>query len=155
MKTSQGPVVAWQPRVDGVFLTEPPQHSVLRGHVSNVPVITGVFAMSCLRTEFICTQGNCEDDGSVFGIPTLNISYVDNYFRWSTVCFMSSSSTTADVKDYVKLVMMPRANDKEIDDLLVHYPDDIRAGCPFDTGFKNALGICLFWRLAEVEPHVD
>jgi acetylcholinesterase len=38
----QGLVLAWLPRVDGVFLTEPPQYSVLRGHVSNVPMISGV-----------------------------------------------------------------------------------------------------------------
>ena len=68
---------------------------------------------------------------------------------------MGSSSTTAHVKDYVKQIMMPGASDKEIDGLLVHYPDDLRAGCPFHTGMKNALGICLFWRLTEVEPHVD
>jgi acetylcholinesterase len=37
----QGLVLAWLPRVDGVFLTEPPEYSVLRGHVSNVPLITG------------------------------------------------------------------------------------------------------------------
>jgi hypothetical protein len=37
----QGLVLAWMPRVDGVFLTEPPEYSVLRGHVSNVPLITG------------------------------------------------------------------------------------------------------------------
>ena len=43
---SQGLVLAWLPRVDGVFLTEPPQHAVLRGHVSNVPMITGAFATS-------------------------------------------------------------------------------------------------------------
>jgi acetylcholinesterase len=43
---SQGLVLAWLPRVDGVFLTEPPQHAVLRGHVANVPMITGVFSLS-------------------------------------------------------------------------------------------------------------
>jgi len=37
----QGLVLAWLPRVDGVFLTEPPQHAVLRGHVADIPVITG------------------------------------------------------------------------------------------------------------------
>ena len=36
--------------------------------------------------------------------------------------------------------MMPRATSKETDDLLVHYPDKLKAGCPFDTGIKNALG---------------
>ena len=57
---------------------------------------------------------------------------------------MGSSSTSAHVKDYVKQIMMPRAHDKEIDGLLVHYPDDLEAGCPFHTGTKNALGIRLF-----------
>jgi hypothetical protein len=35
--------------------------------------------------------------------------------------------------------MMPRAKDNEIDGLLAHYPDDQRAGSPFDTGIRNAL----------------
>ena len=59
------------------------------------------------------------------------------------------------MKDYLKLFMMPRANDKEIDGLLQHYPDDQRAGCPFDTGIKNALGICLLLEVTEIEPHVN
>jgi len=37
--------------------------------------------------------------------------------------------------------MMPRATDKEIDNLLVHYPDDQRAGSPFDTGPLNVLSM--------------
>ena len=45
----QGLVLAWLPRVDGVFLTEPPQHSVLRGHVSDVPVITGMLLCCVFR----------------------------------------------------------------------------------------------------------
>ncbi|KAI0298094.1 carotenoid ester lipase precursor [Multifurca ochricompacta] len=101
----QGLVLAWLPRVDGVFLTEPPQHAVLRGHVSNVPMITG----------------NCDDEGSLFSISTKNIS------------------TSADMKDYLKLYMMPKAKDAEIDLLMKYYPDDQRAGSPFDTGLKNAL----------------
>ena len=68
---------------------------------------------------------------------------------------MAFPSTAADVKDFVKHIMMPRANDKEIDGLLVHYPDDLAAGSPFDTGTKNALGIYLLLEVAEVGPHVD
>ena len=37
----KGLALAWLPRVDGIFLTEPPQHAVVRGHVSNIPMITG------------------------------------------------------------------------------------------------------------------
>ncbi|KAI9454072.1 carotenoid ester lipase precursor [Lactarius psammicola] len=101
----QGLVLAWMPRVDGVFLTEPPQYSVLRGHVSNIPMITG----------------NCDDEGSLFSLSTINIS------------------TTAELKDYLKLYMMPKAKDSEVDLLLKYYPNDQRAGCPFDTGIKNGL----------------
>lgn len=52
-----------------------------------------------------------------------------------------SYSSNADMKDYLKLYMMPRAKDKEIDGLMVHYPDDPRAGSPFDTGIKNMLSM--------------
>lgn len=34
---------------------------------------------------------------------------------------------------------MTKAKDSEVDLLLKYYPDDQRAGCPFDTGLKNAL----------------
>jgi acetylcholinesterase len=74
----QGLVLAWLPRVDGHFLTEPPQYSVLRGHVADVPMITGMVpVMIYYNTEFIFTKGNCDDEGSLFSISTINISYVD------------------------------------------------------------------------------
>jgi hypothetical protein len=50
--------------------------------------------------------------------------------------------------------MMPRATVQEIDRLLVHYPDDLTAGCPFDTGFENALGKPSSER-GEAETHAD
>jgi len=91
------------PRVDGVFLTEPPQFAVLRGHVSNVPMIAG----------------NCDDEGSLFSFQGRNIS------------------TTAELKTYMKTFMMSRAKDSDVDLLLEYYPDDPRAGSPFDTGDEN------------------
>ena len=50
----QGLILAWLPRVDGVFLTEPPQVAVLRGHVSNVPMITGT--LRCRK--FVASWGS-------------------------------------------------------------------------------------------------
>ena len=44
------------------------------------------------------------------------------------------------MKDFLKLYVMPKAKDNEIDLLFKYYPDDQWAGCPFDTGIKNALG---------------
>jgi hypothetical protein len=48
------------------------------------------------------------------------------------------------MRDYLKLYMMPRAPDSEIDLLLQYYPDDQTAGSPFGTGFKNALSMAAF-----------
>ncbi|KAI0052207.1 carotenoid ester lipase precursor [Auriscalpium vulgare] len=101
----QGLVLAWLPRVDGDFLKAPPQHLVLQGSVANVPFISG----------------NCDDEGSLFSIASVNIS------------------TSADFKAYLKLFMMPTASDAQIDLLLRYYPDTPAAGCPFDTGLKNML----------------
>jgi len=64
----QGLALAWLPRVDGVFLTEPPQHAVVRGHVANVPMITG----------------NCDDEGSLFSLSSLNLTttaHVGEYLK--------------------------------------------------------------------------
>jgi len=66
-------------------------------------------------------SGNCDDEGTLFSISTMNIS------------------TTADLKDYLKLYIMPKATDSQVDLFLEYYPDDQRAGSPFDTGIKNAL----------------
>ncbi|KAH9051980.1 carotenoid ester lipase precursor [Lactarius vividus] len=105
MFSYQALILAWLPRVDGVFLTEPPQHSVLRGNVANVPIITG----------------NCDDEGSLFSFSR-----------------RTSRNTTAELKDYMRQYMMRTATDSEIDLLLKYYPDDQRAGSPFDTGYNNA-----------------
>ena len=48
-------------------------------------------------------------------------------------------STTAEVEQYLKSFMLPTAPKSEVDLLLEYYPDDVTAGCPFDTGFLNVL----------------
>ncbi|KZV67946.1 carotenoid ester lipase precursor [Peniophora sp. CONT] len=115
----QGLVLAWLPRVDGVFLAAPPQHSVLRNQVSNVPMITG----------------NCDDEGSLFSISASNIT------------------TTSQLHTYFKTYMLPNATDAQIDLMLRYYPDDPRAGCPFDTGLRNAMGP-QFKRVAAIQGDV-
>jgi hypothetical protein len=49
-------------------------------------------------------------------------------------CF---DSNTDELKTYMKAFMMSRAKDSDIDLLLQYYPDDQRAGSPFDTGDRN------------------
>ncbi|KAI0322092.1 carotenoid ester lipase precursor [Amylostereum chailletii] len=64
----QGLVLAWLPRVDGIFLTGPPQHLVLQGSVANIPTI----------------QGNCDDEGALFSISSTNLTTTAAVKGWLT-----------------------------------------------------------------------
>ncbi|GJE92627.1 carotenoid ester lipase precursor [Phanerochaete sordida] len=50
--------LSWQPRVDGVFVTDVPQTLVKQGSVADVPFV----------------NGNCDDEGTLFSLATLNIT---------------------------------------------------------------------------------
>ncbi|KAJ8454076.1 hypothetical protein ONZ51_g13237 [Trametes cubensis] len=52
--------VPWSPRVDGVFFKHDSARLLLYGQVADVPVVVG----------------DCEDEGTLFSIPSLNITYV-------------------------------------------------------------------------------
>ncbi|KAF8836216.1 alpha/beta-hydrolase [Paxillus ammoniavirescens] len=54
----QSLILTWQPRVDGVFLTDDPQKLVQRGSVADVPFV----------------NGDCDDEGTLFSFSTLNIT---------------------------------------------------------------------------------
>jgi acetylcholinesterase len=54
----QSVALAWEPRVDGVFLTHSPQKLVLDGKVADIPFITG----------------DCDDEGTLFALSSLNIT---------------------------------------------------------------------------------
>ena len=54
----------------------------------------------------------------------------------------------------MKQYMMSRAQDDELDLLLKHYPDDQRAGSPFDTGYKNIFGVFLV-QVGLIQAEVD
>ncbi|KIJ09787.1 hypothetical protein PAXINDRAFT_102175 [Paxillus involutus ATCC 200175] len=54
----QSTVLAWQPRVDGIFLTDEPQKLIEQGSVADVPFVTG----------------SCDDEGTLFSFSTLNIT---------------------------------------------------------------------------------
>jgi len=101
----RGIALPWWPRVDGDFVTENPQYSVLRGHVANVPMITG----------------DCDDEATLFTITLLNIT------------------TTEELRGWLKTYLVPNAKESQVTGLLEQYPDDQRAGSPFDTGLRNAL----------------
>jgi acetylcholinesterase len=53
------------------------------------------------------------------------------------------NSTTEQMVEYFKAFMLPSATKQEVDLLLQYYPDDPKAGCPFDTGLRNILGMLI------------
>jgi Carboxylesterase family len=54
----QSLALAWQPRADGVFLSDDFQRLVLENKVANIPFIIG----------------NCDDEGTAFALSMLNIT---------------------------------------------------------------------------------
>jgi len=96
--------------------------------------------------------GNCDDEGSLFSMSSLNISYVpiDSllyiiYFHIRLLTKVTDGSDTKGVENYLKTFMLPTATKEEIDLLLQYYPDDPQAGCPFDTGIRNILSTPSFF----------
>ena len=63
------------------------------------------------------------------------------YTRLSAAFIKGRGSTTAEVGQYLRSFMWPSAPQSEVDRLLQFYPGDVTAGCPFDTGFMNMLGM--------------
>ncbi|KAF8838081.1 alpha/beta-hydrolase [Paxillus ammoniavirescens] len=75
----QSLIIAWQPRADGVFLTDDPQKLVLRGLVADVPFVTG----------------DCDDEGTVFSFSTLNVTTDTQFEEYiQTYWFPNAASTT-------------------------------------------------------------
>ncbi|KAF9478210.1 carotenoid ester lipase precursor [Pholiota conissans] len=97
--------LAWLPRADGVFLTDNPQKLVQEGKVAKIPYITG----------------NCDDEGTLFSLSTLNITTDDQLINYVNTVFLPGSSLS-DIKALASL-----------------YTSDITQGSPFDTSILNAL----------------
>lgn len=97
--------LAWLPRTDGVLLAEDPQKLVRQGKIANIPYVIG----------------NCDDEGTLFSLSTLNVTSEDQ------------------VKTYLKDIFFVGTPDEQLDQLLNAYPRDITQGSPFDSGILNAI----------------
>lgn len=97
--------LAWLPRTDGTFLTENPMNLVQNGKVAKIPYVTG----------------NCDDEGTLFSLSTLNVT------------------TDAGFRGWLKNTFFPGATDAQVSTIAEKYPADITKGSPFDTGLLNAL----------------
>ncbi|KIJ10877.1 hypothetical protein PAXINDRAFT_85351 [Paxillus involutus ATCC 200175] len=106
----QSLVLAWQPRVDGIFLTDDPQRLIQQGSVADVPFVTG----------------ECDDEGTLFSFSTLNITTI-------------SLRTDTQFQEYVHTYWLPEVPSTTIQELMDFYPANISQGSPFDTGVLNAI----------------
>jgi acetylcholinesterase len=41
------------------------------------------------------------------------------------------------LKEYLETIWLPEAPPSDIDQLMIHYPQDPTQGSPYDTGYKN------------------
>ncbi|KIJ19263.1 hypothetical protein PAXINDRAFT_70400 [Paxillus involutus ATCC 200175] len=121
----QSLVMAWQPRADGVFLTDDPQKLVQQGLVADVPFVTG----------------DCDDEGTLFSFSTLNVTTT------------SPLRTDTQFEEYIKTYWFPNAKSTTIKEIMQYYPANISQGSPFDTGTLNAL-TPQFKRLAALQGDV-
>ncbi|KAF8127254.1 Alpha/Beta hydrolase protein [Boletus edulis] len=76
--TYQSLVLAWLPRVDGVFLTADPQYLVQQGSVADVPFI----------------NGDCDDEGTLFSLSTINITTDAQLEEYLHTYWIPNASTT-------------------------------------------------------------
>ncbi|KAF8645416.1 hypothetical protein AX16_007831 [Volvariella volvacea WC 439] len=68
--------LAWQPRADGVFLTDHPQRLIQQGQIARIPFVTG----------------NCDDEGTFFSLSTLNVTTDSQFRTWVKNTFIPGIS---------------------------------------------------------------
>ncbi|KIK91168.1 hypothetical protein PAXRUDRAFT_150102 [Paxillus rubicundulus Ve08.2h10] len=107
----QSLIISWQPRADGVFLTDDPQKLIQRGLVADVPFVTG----------------DCDDEGTMFSFSTLNVTTI------------SPLRTDTQFEEYIRTYWFPNATSTTIKEVMRYYPANISQGSPFDTRMLNAL----------------
>jgi carboxylesterase type B len=106
--------LAWNPSVDGQFILRNPQESIQQGLYTRVPFVTG----------------DCDDEGTIFSLSTLNITNNAEFLAYMNSNYMLPSDQFTAISQA--------------------YPDDITQGSPFDTGTANAL-TPEFKRLAAIQ----
>ncbi|KIK74538.1 hypothetical protein PAXRUDRAFT_19776 [Paxillus rubicundulus Ve08.2h10] len=81
----QSLILAWQPRADGVFLTDDPQKLVQQGFVADVPFVTG----------------DCDDEGTLFSFSTLNVT-TDAQFEEYIQTYWFPTAPSATIKEVMQ-----------------------------------------------------
>ncbi|KAF8808598.1 carotenoid ester lipase precursor [Phlegmacium glaucopus] len=98
--------MGWEPVVDGDFIVRDPQVSIQEGLYAKVPIVTG----------------DCDDEGTLFSLTTLNITTNDEFLAYANSNYFNEA-----------------LNESQLNALSLAYPDNVTDGSPFDTGTANAL----------------
>ncbi|KAF8814379.1 carotenoid ester lipase precursor [Phlegmacium glaucopus] len=96
----------FEPVVDGDFIARDPQVSIQEGLYAKVPIVTG----------------DCDDEGTLFSLTTLNITTDDEFLAYANSNYFNGA-----------------LDKSQLNALSLAYPDDVTDGSPFDTGTTNAL----------------
>ncbi|KAJ3512776.1 hypothetical protein NLJ89_g3326 [Agrocybe chaxingu] len=101
-------------------------YATLKKAINNSPGLFGYQALfeACLQgkvAKIPYITGNCDDEGTLFSLPTLNIT------------------TTTQFKNYIKNTFLTGITDAQVNEIAELYPPDITKGSPFDTGILNAV----------------
>ncbi|KIJ19264.1 hypothetical protein PAXINDRAFT_8620 [Paxillus involutus ATCC 200175] len=81
----QSLALAWQPRADGVFLTDDPQKLVQQGLVADVPFVTG----------------DCDDEGTLFSLSNLNVT-TDTQFEEYIKTYLFPNVPSSTIKEVMQ-----------------------------------------------------
>lgn len=114
--------LTWLPRSDGKLFSKPLQQMVQEGLVADVPFVTG----------------DCDDEGTLFGLSTTNITSVSRHpsiHPFSCVTYRTGAQALA----YAKANYAPKISPTEAANLAKLYPSDPTVGSPFGTGTANQL----------------
>ncbi|KAG0695871.1 Alpha/Beta hydrolase protein [Suillus ampliporus] len=73
----QGSMLAWMPRVDGVFLTANPQDLISQGSIANIPVVIS----------------SCDDEGTVFSLGSTNVTTDSEFQEYIQTIWLPNASS--------------------------------------------------------------
>lgn len=85
------------------------------------------------HTFMLGVAGSCEDEGTLFSLSTLNLTWVSQN-RYFVVHDLTPYRTEEEAAAYLKSNYFPNASDATISRLFELYPADPAAGSPFGTG---------------------
>ena len=72
-----GPEHTVDAHADGLFLTDNPQRLAQEGKIANIPFVIGIVTPPvCISTPHLRDVGACEDEGTLFSLANLNITFV-------------------------------------------------------------------------------